>query len=159
MARTRTLALALLFTLIASACGSAGLEDVLPVRIYGASLSGANVVPAFPTVATGTVVMTYNDLSNAFDIEVTVPGISAANVVGWSIHAAPAGLNGPTIVDFTSLGGTFVDIGGGTMRAAGGNVAFPPAFKSDLNAGSCYLLIQTIAAPAGEVRGQLSDVL
>jgi hypothetical protein len=149
--------LVLLFCLagLLGGCGSSGID--LPVRIYGASLSGSNEVPPVTTLATGTVVMTYNTLANTFDIEVTVPGIAAANVIGWSIHAAPAGLNGPVIVNFASLGGTFLDIGGGTMRATGGNIAFPPAFKSDLDAGSCYLNIQTIAAPAGEVRGQLSS--
>lgn len=155
--KTCCVALLLGICLLAPACGSGGIGDFLPVATYGATLSASNEVPAVVSLANGTAVMTYNKLNNTFDVVVTVAGIAASNVVGWHIHLAPAGLNGPIIVDLSGSG--FVDLGGGTMRAEALGVLFPAATVSELESGGCYLNVHTFANPAGEVRGQLDPVL
>lgn len=129
------------------------------IMLYSATfystLSGANSVPAVPSSAIGTAVLTYYFGTNTFDLSAEVSGITTSNLTGSHIHLGATGVNGPIIVPIaTSL---WTNNGAGGMTLALTGQAFPAINETDLLAGNTYLNIHTTAYPGGEIRGQIAS--
>ena len=104
------------------------------------------------STATGTAFVSYDSMTNTFDIEVEVLGIPLASITGAHIHQGAAGANGPVIFD---LGAASFYQDGGSVRRMIANAAFPAANLNDLFTGNTYVNIHTPAFPGGEIRAQL----
>ena len=115
------------------------------------TFSGAQEVPANASTATGTVVGSYSAVGNVLGIKVTYAGLSA-NATAAHIHRAPAGVNGPVIIDFSSLGFTFGARSGTFSKV----IPLTPAQAADLLAGNLYVNIHNANFPGGEIRAQLN---
>ncbi len=122
---------------------------------YAASMSSANEVPPPATSsASGNALLFVNPTTNAFELFSDVIGITPAQMTGSHLHNAATTVNGPVIVDLTSISpwapigtvGSLLDIDG----------AFPAAKVSELLAGKIYINIHTAAAPGGLIRGNFT---
>jgi hypothetical protein len=129
-----------------------------------ATLGGDQEVPQRASAATATATLSnYNSTTKTFDITVTVLDLNPANVVGFHIHRAPFGVNGPIIVDFVPGGvpiAPLVPVGTGfTFTATGVSLANSllggPANEAAFLGGITYLNIHTPTFPGGEIRGQV----
>lgn len=120
-------------------------------------LDGSQEVPPVTTSASGEAIFQFNAEAGTFRMDLFVEGIALADLTASPvhIHAAPAGANGPVIVDFDALGFTFVEVDGG-IRLLAEDVTFPPANIADLAAGNTYINVHTTAEMSGEIRGQLT---
>jgi hypothetical protein len=140
----RVVMLALLLALIV--VGSVMAEGGRPLS---AALSGANeVLPASPgdPDGSGSAHLTLNQGQGevCFDIEVSnISTITAAH-----IHAAPAGANGPVVVDFKPA------VNGLNNCVSGINRALIKAIRQ--NPELYYVNVHSTEFPGGAVRGQLS---
>jgi hypothetical protein len=114
-----------------------------PVTDLAATLDGANEVPPVDTDATGDATVAIDEEGQVcFDVEVRDIG----PVVAAHIHEAPAGVDGPIVVDlhwdlFDGLGCVAADLD--LAQAIAGT---PEQY---------YVNIHTEAFPDGEIRGQL----
>lgn len=110
-------------------------------------LSGSQEVPANGSTATGTVVATYDDVTNQLVVSVNATGFSA-NVTAAHIHKAAVGVAGPVIKAYTGATGT---------RSYSSNNTFTlsAAEETDMLNGLYYSNIHSTALPGGEVRGQM----
>ncbi|MBA4851989.1 CHRD domain-containing protein [Emticicia sp. BO119] len=110
---------------------------------FGASLWGAEEVPAVTTNATGTFDATYNKETRILTYTVTYTGITPT---AWHIHKGAAGVAGPVVFNF---GQTFTS----PFNAA--TVALTTDQETDLMNGMYYVNIHSSKSPSGEIRGQL----
>jgi hypothetical protein len=143
-----------------------------------ANLTGAQEVPPVATSATGTATLNINEeqtqIAFTLNVSTALPNIREAH-----IHIAPAGANGPIVLDFctTNLAtppanvplpptcptAPFTLTGSLTaanlrtitpaIQAAGVN-SFADAVRQILD-GNAYANVHTTAFPSGEIRGQL----
>jgi hypothetical protein len=117
-------------------------------RPFSTSLTGAEEVGGGDPDASGFASITLNQGQGEICIDATVSNTSA--LVAAHIHAAPAGVNGPVVVPFTSL------ISGNTIS---GCVSVDPdlvkAIRKDPQA--YYINVHTTEYPGGAARGQLGD--
>lgn len=124
---------------LALAAGSAQAA----VDIYSVALLGSNEVGgAAPgdTDGWGGGAVLIDNLTNTVSWQLMAFSIGAP--VAAHIHAAPAGVNGPVIIDFGgALSGTVVDADAASINP--------------LNAMDFYVNIHTAANPGGAIRGQL----
>lgn len=127
---------------------------------FRATLLGSNEVPAHDVSSHGTV--QFHIANDGMSIEYKLNVVSIQNVVAGHIHLAPAGTNGPVVVNLVSPSACRIMPNGlkceGTFTAA--NLTGPLAGHplSDLIAamrdGRTYTNVHTTAFPGGEVRGQ-----
>lgn len=121
-------------------------------------LNGLSSVPANASAATGTATMSFDDVSNLFDLSINVIGLNKASLTNSHIHLGAAGVNGGVLVGLgTGLSPNWTDTTTGMSLALTGQ-AFPAANVADLLAGNTYLNLHTAAFSAGEIRGQLTPV-
>ena len=117
-------------------------------RPLSTSLSGAEEVGGGDPDASGFARITLNEGQGEICIEATVSNTSG--LVAAHIHAAPAGVNGPVVVPFTSLisGDTIsgcVDVDSDLVKAIRKN---PQEY---------YVNVHSTEYPGGAARGQLGD--
>ncbi len=119
------------------------------VQLRG-TLSGANEVPANSSTAKGTFEGIFDPYSKVIAFRVEFSGLTA-NVTGAHFHSAPAGTNGPVVVDFVSQGfpvgvrsGEFVKV-----------LTLTDAQAVDLMIGNLYINIHNATFPGGEIRAQI----
>jgi hypothetical protein len=128
-----------------------------------ANLSGANEVPANPSTASGTAVVTIDTDTRAWTMDLVFSGTSPVTVA--HLHRAPAGVNGPVIVGLDGMalsggrptwnliapGSTSLNTGG----ALNAPFLFPAPELENLLTGNVYVNIHSTAFPGGEIRGNL----
>jgi hypothetical protein len=131
--------------------------------IFKATLSGAQEVPANASTATGEAIAVYDAIDKTLSYRVEVTGLSGVpGGPGAHIHLAPAGANGPVVVnifDTMVLTGTSaVFIGTKTITdAAGFTVA---QIEEALYEGNLYFNVHVPPTfNGGEVRGQIQSNL
>jgi hypothetical protein len=107
-------------------------------------LSGANEVPAGSgdPDGSGTAFLTFDDVANTVTWNIIVANIDA--VILDHIHSAPAGVNGPVVIDF------------------GGVLAGGPLFDLDVaavlaNPTNFYVNVHTTVFTGGAIRGQIPE--
>ncbi len=137
------------FALVATAaavCLFAGAAQAATMH-YGATLKGADEVPANTTAGTGKVEATLDTATKAFTYTVTYSGLTGAATAGHFHGPAAPGANAgpqvPVIVSASPIKGT---------------ATLTDAQIADLNAGKWYFNIHTMAHPPGEIRGQVAEM-
>lgn len=119
---------------------------------FGASLSGANEVPANASAATASGSFTLTPSGLQFDITAT-----GVNITNAHFHNAAAGVNGPAVR------GILADFAGGTTASGiwrfDDSEPLTTALLAELLAGRIYVNLHSAAFPGGEIRSQvvLSD--
>lgn len=151
----------------AAALSTAAAADIVTFDFF---LSGDQEVPPVDTPAVGAAELQYNTDTQTFSIDIMVFGIELADLLDVGpnntpihIHNAPAGANGPIVVDLGFMG-SFVEDGLGirfqlTDQPFGGqqgNVfSDPDDNELALFAAELYVNIHTNDHPTGELRGQI----
>lgn len=131
------------------------LPSSATVWVLTANLSGSQVVPPTSSSATGQAIMSYDDVSNLFNIAVYEVGLTQSEILSAKIYAGAVGTNGPAIYDLDG-GASWAGNGIVFSRFIFGGL-FPAAYEADLLAGNTYIQITT---PGGtkDIRGQLIPV-
>lgn len=146
------------------------------VTVFRADLSGAQEVPPAATPATGTGVVTIDDVLNTMRVQINFSGLIGLTSASHIHCCVPPGQNAgvvtqvPTFVGFplnvqagsydqifdltsaATYNPAFVTANGGTPLSARN------AFLAGLNAGLAYVNVHTTRFPGGEIRGQLAAV-
>jgi CHRD domain/Secretion system C-terminal sorting domain len=119
------------------------------IKISG-TLSGRNENPANASTATGTIDGIFDPWSRVIAFRVEFSGLTV-NASAAHFHSAPAGTNGPVVVDFVSQGfpvgvksGEFVKV-----------LTLTETQAVDLMNGNIYVNIHNPSFPGGEIRGQI----
>lgn len=155
--------------LLTPACGDDD-EPAGPATSFSATLSGANEVPAVPTSATGTAVLTVSGNQITYTVNVT----NLQNAVVAHIHLAPQGQNGLVRMNLCGTGAPepACTSGSGVLATGtnGTTVGSPPitfdSLVTAMRSGGAYVNVHTDdgqGAPntgpgdmaSGEIRGQI----
>jgi Ca2+-binding RTX toxin-like protein len=125
--------------------------------VFRADLSGASVVPATTSTATGTAWLTFVPSTGAIELFVEVAGIpvSVMQHDAAQLHRGAPGVN--TSASAFIERGDWSESGTHSTLDVGTGV-FASSFLPDLLAGNVYLDLHTTAFPSGEIRGQFSGV-
>lgn len=131
---------------------------------FTANLSGSEEVPSVETEGEGTLEAALDEAGTTLTVTGTYTGLSGAPTPpegatsAVHIHVAPRGENGPIVAPLTvtpdpedPTSGTF----GGEVTIGTDEGQLP---LEDLEGFGSYVNIHTEANPAGEIRGQLTDV-
>src|SRR5262245_2940894 len=110
---------------------------------YTVALSGANEVPAGAgdPDGTGTAFLTFDSVANSVSWNIVVNNIDT--VILDHIHSAPAGVNGPVVIDF-----------GGVLS---GSVVDPDVAAVLANPAGFYVNVHTNVFTGGAIRGQVPE--
>ena len=117
--------------------------DGPPIITYHATLAGTNEVPPNTTGYTGTATINVNTASFEVCVNATTNIPASDPIVMQHIHQAPAGVNGPIVIPFSSLNSCATSTG-----ALVANIVANPA--------GFYFNVHTNAFQAGAIRGQLA---
>ena len=119
------------------------------IKISGV-LSGRNENPANTSTATGTIDGIFDPWSRVIAFRVEFSNLTV-NATAAHFHSAPAGTNGPVVVDFVSQGfpvgvksGEFVKV-----------LTLTEAQAVDIMTGNLYVNIHNASFPGGEIRAQI----
>lgn len=129
-----------------------------------ASMDGPTVIPAADTDGTGFAQFAFDPKTGDYDFNLVVEGVSIVEIAdvrdrGMHIHNAPAGENGPVVVNlFDDVESIAADREGFVWTAAG-NVAdgalSVAAFADEFAAGNLYVQAHSETFLDGVLRGQL----
>ena len=117
-----------------------------------ATIDGGQEVPPVNTPATGTGVVTLDDVSNLLSWEITYSGLIGAPTVSHFHGPAPVGTNAGVQVDIVA------NSGGSIASPMIGSATITDPQKADLLAGLWYINIHSSFRPGGEIRGQVEVV-
>ncbi|MFK7739113.1 MAG: spondin domain-containing protein [Planctomycetota bacterium] len=129
-------------------------------RTYGALAIGGLQVP--PVASSGIALTGYALLDQGKSMLVIVQAFGLADLQMAHLHLAPAGANGPVVVDLLENAVTTVMPGFFLAEIKTGELAGPlsdfplDALVNSAEAGNVYVNLHTTANPSGELRGQLS---
>lgn len=147
-----------------------GLATPAAAALFEATtvMTGGQVVPAATTSARGEARFTLDPASGDYRFGLDVTGIDITEIAekdkagGLHVHNAPAGANGPLVVNLAyDRDGLEAPSFGAFSLTASGNVAGPlsvAAFADALSAGELYVALHSETFLAGEIRGQLQAV-
>lgn len=152
--------------------------SLLPAAIVvrTGTMSGSQEVPANASTASGSSVVTLDDVMDTLRVQLTFTGLTV-NATAAHIHCcAGPGVNGPVAIDFNFSGNTAAfplatsgvfdftfdltnsAVYGGTFRTNNGGTAAGAraAFIAGFLAGNTYTNIHNPSFPGGEIRAQLT---
>ncbi|WPR70592.1 CHRD domain-containing protein [Flavobacterium sp. NG2] len=109
---------------------------------FKAVLNGASEVPANSSTATGTAVLTFDNVTKIFTVNVIYTGLTVTNA---HIHKGAVGVSGSPVFGFS----TFISPINYT------SVALTTEQEADLKANLYYVNLHSSAYSGGEIRGQL----
>ncbi len=138
----KLMAIAVIFTGIASCTKTDPAPPVYPYVTFQATLTGGSEVPANPSTASGTATLTYNPGTKI--IAITINHNIAAATAGH-IHKGAANVAGPVVFGFANA----------LSPINYTSVALDATQEADLFANQYYVNIHTALYPGGEIRGQL----
>ncbi|HUR79831.1 MAG TPA: CHRD domain-containing protein [Thermoanaerobaculia bacterium] len=129
------------------------LVPAAAAQTLGAVLTGSQEVPPNANPGFGNATVVFDATRQNATVTITVANLGAA-INNFHIHEAPAGSNGPVVVNLIGLGGQFVN---GTMT---GTFAIAPdvAARMLANPSNFYVNVHTTVLPGGAIRGQLAYV-
>lgn len=130
------------FVLVPMLAGSASAD----VHVLNASMDGAQEVPPAPTTATGSAVITVDDVSGYVQVSGSYTGLNAAAAAAHLHGPAAPGSNAGILLALTATGGT-----SGTFSGAG---LLTSTQVSAILSGMSYVNVHTGSFPGGEIRGQ-----
>jgi len=129
-----------------------------------ASMDGPTVIPPADTDGTGFAEFSFDPRSGDYDLDLVVEGVSIVEIAdvrdrGMHIHNAPAGANGPVVVNLFDDVERIVADGDGFVWTAAGNVGdgalSVAAFADEFLAGNLYVQAHSETFLDGVLRGQL----
>lgn len=144
-----------------AACGvvataSAAHATIIPFNFV---LTGDQEVPPVQTNAVGSAQLLYDTTTQTFDLDMMVFGIDMADLLGTGpnntpvhIHNAPAGANGPIVIDIGDMASFQPDGLGIRFQLQNAPIG---VYEPELLAFELYVNIHTANHPAGEIRGQI----
>ena len=140
-----TFAIGSLMLLIAAATPAAGA-----IITYTVVLSGTQAVPSNASTATGTAVVTLDDVALSVAVSMSFTGLTGGPASAAHIHCCVAvNANGPVVIPFTgfptSTSGTYSNTFTGVSVA---NI-------TGIEAGLAYINIHNAIFPGGEIRGDI----
>jgi MYXO-CTERM domain-containing protein len=142
--RSTTLAAAVIAALAGSASAS-----LIP---FNFPITPQQEVPPNNTNVAGSGQLLYDTVAHTFNLDVVMFGINLADITGYHIHNAPAGTNGPIVINLVPLGNFQTHNQGIELLLT--NVPIS-TFEPALFAGNLYFNIHTTAFPSGQARGQI----
>ncbi|HEY3385345.1 MAG TPA: CHRD domain-containing protein [Saprospiraceae bacterium] len=113
---------------------------------FSARMSGSQEVPEVVSDAQGVAVFTLDKNKTTIYFNVSLNNLSGP-ITGMHIHEAPAGTNGPVIINLVPF------LNGNRAKGALKNIT--PATISKLLNGDYYINVHTEMNPGGEIRGQI----
>jgi hypothetical protein len=148
----------LLAALALAACESNNPDNT---ERFEADLSGAFEVPAVTTTSTGVArfAVRQGQLDYTLDVQ-NVTGAIAAH-----IHSGAVGANGPPVVFLFQQAAPGANVPAGALAAgsvgpanmiASAGVSYD-SMLSLIRRGNAYVNVHTVARPAGEIRGQVTE--
>ena len=114
--------------------------------VFAAQLSSAQEVPANPSSASGSGLLSLDPATKKFSARITVSGIAATAA---HIHSAALGISGPIIFPLSET-----SAGSGVWVSAA-DAALSDAQLALLTSGGLYFNAHSAALPNGEIRGQI----
>lgn len=126
------------------ASGSPVNTKVHEIPLFSIPLTGSQVVPANNSTASGTLDVWLNQTTNQFDGRLTHNISGTVTAITFNFPALP-GANTTAILSVPNE----------TDNPAFGSVTLTNSQKTQLLAGRWYVLVRTVAYPAGEIRGQI----
>ena len=133
--------------------GTVVLTVLVPNGVFEVNLSGANVLPATNSRATGLVTATLVD--NVLSFSGTFSSLESPfdDVIGARVYEGAAGRAGPSVIDLSASVGT--QGRNGTFLSADNSIELTPDQRQALLERRLYLSVSSEAFPGGEIRGQL----
>lgn len=163
--QTKSLVTAFLFVGLLVACdnGTEPEDD----SVFDAALTGAAEVPAVDTDASGDVDFEWEEPDEELEFVLRVQDIE--NVTMAHIHFGEAGVSGPIIVTLFQTANpvtvtTSTEIASSQitpddiLAVTGFDGTFDGLIEA-IRSGDAYVNVHTQAHPAGEIRGQITEVL
>ncbi len=137
------------------------LAATLPVAAatfsFTAVLSGANEFPVNASTATGTTLVTFDDVLLNVNVGVTFSGLSA-NASAAHIHCCSVpGVNSGVVLGLAGFPSATSGIYNNPALTFGSNAAFASALAG-AQAGLAYVNVHNASFPGGEIRGNLAPV-
>ncbi len=130
-----------------------------PVPEYQASLSGASVIPPVTTQATGIANFRIEGSAITYDVSAT----NITGVTSVSLHTGDATTQGPVVISlFDQPAGTGAIDGSfaaGSFAESGLTGITMPALIAAFDNSNAYVLVETLAHPNGELRGQVQRAI
>lgn len=133
-------------SILALAAGAAEAETLR----FRAVLNGASEIPANTATGTGETKASLDTATKVFTYSVSWTGLTGPATAAHFHGPAASGVNGPSVVTLTHDSAWPDDLVKGTVTLTDAQIA-------DLKAGKWYVSIQTVAHPAGELRGQVTS--
>jgi hypothetical protein len=137
------------FTIIFLAFLAIPQLSLAQIKISG-TLSGRNENPANASTAKGTIDGIFDPWSRVMAFRVEFSGLTT-NATASHFHSAPAGTNGPVVIDFVSQGFPVGVRSGEYVKV----LTLTEVQAVDLMAGNLYVNIHNSTFPGGEIRGQI----
>lgn len=136
---------------VAAACGVAAGANATLIP-FNFVVQPSQEVPPTSSSAAGAGQLLYDTVAHTFSLDVMMFGINLTDVTGYHLHNAPAGTNGPIVINLVPLG-SFQNSGLGIrLQLSGVSIS---TFEPQLFAGNLYFNIHSTAFPGGEARGQI----
>lgn len=132
--------------IILALCFSPFAVQASIINLY-ANLDGTQEVPVTASLGTGTATITFDDVSNLLDWNISFSGLTGA-ATGAHFHGpAASGVNAGVQVNIGTISGLTSPIIGSTTITG--------TQAADLLAGLWYINIHTTLFSGGEIRGQV----
>ena len=113
---------------------------------FVANIDESQEVPPTGSSGTGFGFVTFDDDTNLLAWDINWSGLTGP-AIGMHFHNAPAGDNGPIVVDIGTISGL-------TSPSIGSTV-IGDSLANELFDGNLYINIHSQAFPGGEIRGQV----
>ena len=118
---------------------------------YTVILNGLQSVPGNASTATGSAIVTVDDVANTVFVSLTYSGLTGGNAGAAHIHCCSSVLStAPVVIPFTG----FPASSSGTYTNTFTNVS--AANIAGIEAGLAYINIHNTVFPAGEIRGDIT---
>ena len=151
-------ALTALVSVAGTACSDDNNTPTLKTS-FMATLTGASVMPTpVTTTASGSTALVLNDNASTIDFTVTVQNLTDATAVFLYTGSSTDVPGTPVAVLLSTAvtGATNGQLAAGTLAAAAlANGETYATLAAKIRAGNTFVVIQTLANPGGELRGQL----
>ena len=139
-----TLAISALLVGVSAIPASAGIIS------FTVTLSGTQSVPGNASTATGSAIVTVDDVANTVFVSLTFSGLTGGNAAAAHIHCCSAtNATAPVVIPFTGFpaatSGTYTN----TFTTTAANITGIKAYQG-------YINIHDATFPAGEIRGNIT---
>ena len=138
-------ALAGILALLAGLGFTGGGRADAALTTFELQLTGAEENPPVRSPGSAFARLTFDDVTRALQVDLTVSGLSPNLVTAAHIHRGARGVNGPIIHNISTTG----------FMQASVRVTLSEAEVADLRAGNLYLNVHSVEHPGGFARAQI----